>query len=151
MGTNFCRAKGIRHVPWRSGRRTRSCGKTCGSSAQCSGSSGRIACFLPRLPTMSVHTVCWGTGRYPKASWSESWRLATGISIGSISLSVTIRGNATPCCSNGERRSLHYCIYNNKLKVRRNFSIFGLLILIISNIVYQFIQCLSIIIVFSHI
>ena len=28
---------------------------------------GKIVCSLPRLPTMSVHTVCWETGRYPKA------------------------------------------------------------------------------------
>ena len=111
MGISCYRVKGFRHAPWRSGRRTRFCGKTYGNSVRCSGSSGRIACSLPRLPTMSVHTVCWEAGRYPKVRWSESWRLATGIFIGSISLSATTRENGIPCCSNGERRSLHFCIY----------------------------------------
>ncbi len=41
--------------------------KTCGSSARCSSSSGRIRFCLPRSPTMSVRTVFWGAGRYPKA------------------------------------------------------------------------------------
>ena len=30
-------------------RRTRFCGKTCGSSARCSGSSGRIRCSYPKF------------------------------------------------------------------------------------------------------
>ena len=116
MGISCYRVKGILHAPWRSGRRTRFCGKTYGSSAQCSGSSGKIVCSLPRSPTMSVRTVCWEAGRYPKARWSESWRQEIGTSIGSISLSATTRENAMPCYSNGGRRSLRYCISRNRFQ-----------------------------------
>lgn len=93
-GISCYRAKGIRHVPWRSGRQTFSCGKTCGSSVRCSGSLERIRFCLPRLPTMSVRIGFWEAGRYPQAHWFGSWRWVTETSTMSISLSVTIKGTA---------------------------------------------------------
>ena len=86
------------HAPWRSGRRTRFCGKTCGSSAQCSNNSGKIVCSLPHLPTMYF----WGVGRYPKARWSESWRQAIGTFTGS---STTV---ALPLFPNSEAEDVLY-------------------------------------------
>lgn len=55
-----------------------------------------------------------GNKKYPKSRLIRSWRRATGTSTASISLSVTIRGNATPCCSNGGRLSLRCCIYHRQ-------------------------------------
>ena len=48
-------------------RRTCFCGKTCGSSARCSGSSGKTAFYSPRLPTTWVHTGFWVARQSPKA------------------------------------------------------------------------------------
>ncbi len=57
-----------------------------------------------------------GSKTIPKSTLiQEAGRLVTGTSTGSISLSATTRENATPCCSNGERRSLRCCISHKGL------------------------------------
>ena len=52
-----------------------------------------------------------GSGKIPKSKLIR--RLATGTFTGNISLSATTRVNGTPCCSNGERRSLRCCTFRN--------------------------------------
>ena len=55
-----------------------------------------------------------GSGKIPKSTLIRKLERVTGTSTGSISLSVTIRGNATPCCSNEGRLSLRCCMYHKE-------------------------------------
>ena len=53
-----------------------------------------------------------GSNKIPKSTLIRKLGLATETSIRSTSLSATIRGNGTRCCSNAGKRSFRYCMYH---------------------------------------
>ena len=142
MAISCNRAKGIPQELWHASRARRCCGRICGSSVPCSGSSGKIHSSLPRLPIMSDRTGFWGVTRYPKARWFGSLRLATETSIRSTSLSATIRGNGTRCCSNAGKRSFRYCMYHKWTdKMTARCAMAHLLLMFITKTIYLFEKC----------
>ena len=74
---------------------------------------GRDSVLLGTLAFNVGPAKLLGNGRYPKSRLIKNWRLATGTFTMSMLLSVIIKVNGTPCCLNGERRSLRCCMYHN--------------------------------------